>query len=785
MQISKIYPITINNNYKKQLRPNTIQTHEIAPAENYDVSKIAFGAIYNVKPKKLNIELEQNKLLKQITEILSKDIEELDFEDFFLSTLNRTLNQFRTRLAKLEEISKQLESLEQSAFSTPMQKLETLLSLQKEFKRIEKLKFSPPKTPTQPDEKTDFQLINKFKSAINKGDYRLNRVYTDHYSGLNEIKTVKELQEKYPKIKVPPTPQEVIANKIVKTLTRDFYENLDELILKGEPEEVIDYLHPIVKNFTDNIAKKYNFNPDDLYINLATIIHKAMLDSYENIRSSHGFAALPIKRKSQMPDITEIDAKMLSVNFDDFVLDVIRKQYLENKKLNEIIFTQNNTTINAQKLNVSEYKFDKASEKIKRLISMGESIEKAQRDYKSFTPEELKARLDFFASSNIGNNDELFEHIITFDSCKFEPEDVEQLIKFLAKLDDIRDGKITTEQALEIIKKENITPKGTIKLDEIEHQKAIEKFKAEQANLYQLNTLRDKFDNIIDILYMNNLNGIANTCAKYSPTSLASHEVKNAEFLINTISQHIKDNNLITNKKLLETYITRWDTFNYYKQQDPQNHIYQRALSIASKPDGNIDINKAGQYIMNSEIINNYPESRAFCRTPEILDKIMEKAPNKETAIKYLTKFDDYFTLPENEQAKINTLLDIFNQKDPIDKAILKHIIENHYSNTNTTIQTRVNDKGTETLEATISSSAKKQILEKYKYPGCIEYMREFEEALTSFAGARGASGIKKTGTNNNALEYKMELKLKGHDDRLFSSKNDYVFDIFSSKGLH
>lgn len=98
---------------------------------------------------------------------------------------------------------------------------------------------------------------------------------------------------------------------------------------------------------------------------------------------------------------------------------------------------------------------------------------------------------------------------------------------------------------------------------------------------------------------------------------------------------------------------------------------------------------------------------------------------------------------------------------------------------------TRINEKGSETIETAISANAKQQILDKYKFPICLEYMRGFEEALSSFASARGASGIKKTGSNNNALEYKMELKLKGHDDRLFSSQNNYIFDIYSSRGLH
>ena len=56
---------------------------------------------------------------------------------------------------------------------------------------------------------------------------------------------------------------------------------------------------------------------------------------------------------------------------------------------------------------------------------------------------------------------------------------------------------------------------------------------------------------------------------------------------------------------------------------------------------------------------------------------------------------------------------------------------------------------------------------------------------MTSVATEYGTSGIKKTGSNNNSLDYKIELKIIGYPDRLFSSNNDYIFDIYSEKGLH
>ena len=70
-------------------------------------------------------------------------------------------------------------------------------------------------------------------------------------------------------------------------------------------------------------------------------------------------------------------------------------------------------------------------------------------------------------------------------------------------------------------------------------------------------------------------------------------------------------------------------------------------------------------------------------------------------------------------------------------------------------------------------------------FPRCVDFMTDFEKAMTTVASERGSSGIKRVTKNNKAIEYKMELKLINHDDRLFASQKDYYFDVFSDKGLH
>ena len=52
---------------------------------------------------------------------------------------------------------------------------------------------------------------------------------------------------------------------------------------------------------------------------------------------------------------------------------------------------------------------------------------------------------------------------------------------------------------------------------------------------------------------------------------------------------------------------------------------------------------------------------------------------NQETAIEYLCKYDNYLDYNSNEKAKISNILKLFNIKRPLDKSIIKSIIENAF----------------------------------------------------------------------------------------------------------
>lgn len=789
MKIDSITPKYIQN--LKQLKtdiPQDLPNSQIENNyDNVDYSKIAFGAIYNVKPKAVNIEAEKNKLIRQISELIQSQVQECDWDDLIVTAMRRAFGFVRNKLRRQAEILQEIENLLKDNISSPQELINRKNQLMKEWKMLEKQKPEKPKPGGPlPEEKYDFPLLNKFKSALAEDDFNLARVYRAHYSGLNEIKTVEELQERYPKIKIPPRPEAVISKKIAESLTRDFYEGFFELTEKNEtPEKIFLYSDKKLREILNAMGEKFQVDGDVLYQRLADYAHRAILDSIVKVNEK-GVSFVPEVRKIKEPKVTDMDIDLLCLNFDDFVLSTVRKHYLDGEKINGIKYQNEYVTIPLARLSNTEYKFEKMPEKIRGMIASGDKLHRAQRDYGNFDADGLKNRLGFYLNADLANDDRVLNHIISFDSCNFAQGDIEPMIKFLREMDAVLDGTKTCDDALSIIAKEDIRPRGTDRLNELEHQKALARLKLEQQKAFELTTLKNEFDDVVNSLYANNMNGTAIACSKYRPEQLEDRSVEDAKFIIRLIKDAIGQNgSKIVDKSRLEASITRWDTFNSYKNTDPENPVFKKAVSMFTDEKGVLDIDKAGRYIVNSEIVENYPMSADFVKDKGILELIMSRTgSNKDEAVKYLCKFDDFNDLPSDKKTKISEFVDLFDLKDTTEKVILKYILENHYARVNTSVMIKPNE-GSEAVPATIGSSVKADIMDKYKFPTCLEYLKGFEEALSSFANDRGSSGIKRVGQNNKNFAYRYELKLAGHDDRLFSTKSDYLFDVFSDKGLH
>lgn len=790
MQILKINSNSISNRYytqpKKEQTTSKQEEVTLHYANNY--SPITFQAKVKIIDKKtLNIESEKNRILKHLNEILAGPVKKNIIKDnAFKLSVNSIMNitDETERLTEILNLSRAIYKDKCLSLETKLRRLKflqkTTLNQEKLSKNIGLKNFVEEKN--KQDEKIDYKLINMLKNAVSEDEFRLKKIYDKRYQELKDIESLEDLRGKYPNIKIPPTPQEVIAHKIIDLLPKkafvEYAKNYNNEI--KEQESFFDkQINPII----EIIAAKNKILPEDFKSKIQKQLWREFNDKFEN-NEYNNFSNIPERKNIKPSCISDCDIKLLNIDFEDFVLYIIKKHYLESEKLNQIKYNDNisGITIPVSSLGNTDYKFDKFPDKIRLLIQAGEAIVKIQRSYALFDLEYLKSKLNFYAGTKIGNDIKLLEKIIDFDSS--EDADKQYLSRFLEELDLIYDEKQTTTEALETIKKEDIRPHTKHKLNKLEQQRAIEKLKKEQELKFKLDSAKEDFDNAINLLYANELTEIANICTPYRPKQLSPGQIGRADFLVKLINKHIKSNEN-SEVSQLEYSVKCWDKYYQQLNSGSEAQLFEEAKKYGKK-DGELDVIKAGQYLLNAEIVELYPDSLEEFEYPELLTKIMEKTNNdNDKAIKYLCKLSDYELLSSQEQVFISEFIHLFDLKDNIDKIILKHIIENHYIYQDSTLPVIENGGELSNQKATIAAAAKQSILEEKNFPNYIDLFINFENALPNFARAKGESGIKLIGRNDKTVEYKVELKISRYLDRLFSSNNDLYFDIYSEKGLH
>ena len=777
--IGNLYVNMCSFQAKKKVESKSSVIEESLSKETAPYSVELLNEIYNVKPKKMNIEESKSKLLRQLNEVLdaNRDIDEL------YSNFMRKMSMGEVHFMKQAEmLALEMDEFMDNPNLNPLEALMKIEEFDKRRKQLKKEAFKKREfvLPEKRDDKIDCALLNAFKTAALEDNFNFEKVYQDYYKDLNNVETVEELTKRYPKIRIPMPAHVVIAKKIEDCLTRDFYQKMESLISIDDNQKLLDFCENQVKE----ICPKSSKLSDKEYERVVQVAVLNIGYAFEKIFENNSINNIPEIRKNKKVQITDLDARLLNMDYQDFVISVTKQMYFEHKNPSAVRYSDGKNSVSLSELQGTPYKVEKPSEKIKPFIRAGNEIELAKRNYGHFNDEQLHNRLEFFVNKEIANNVNFLEKFVEFSSCDLSTKDKDNFIKFLRILDAITDEKLSEKDALKIIETENIKPIETAKKQEAEKQEILENMRLEQQKAYELNILKSEFDDAINILYMNDMSGLASTCSNYRPDKLDKESIEKANFVIETINSNCSENGVITGKDKVKSLIINRDIFNYYSENEPESIDFKLAIKYAKDYNGNVDIDKAGRYLHNSEIIQNAPQSLEYVADREIVEGIINRAKTQDEQTKYLCKFDEYNNLSDKEKNEINSFIDLFYMDDNVEKYILKQIIETKYVKTDTVSQAKINDNG-DTVDVTITSNAKKQILDKYKFPNCLTYMQAFEDGMKMFATDWGSTGIKKTGTNNKALEYKLEIKIMGHDDRLFSKENDYIFDVFSDRGLH
>ena len=307
---------------------------------------------------------EKAKFLRHFKEILVTNIPERTEEDITMAMIARAHSLIDKLERRHQEISDEMNAIIASKTMNQRQKYDAGKKLINELNRLDKINpFEKPKIlPKASSDDYDYVLINKFKSAVLNDNFDLAQVFKEHYSELESIQTLEELKNKYPSIKIPKTPKNVISQKIIDIIPRKFYEQLDEVFQLDDREIATNSLAQFYENFFTKLAPVFDMDSaEELFKLIGQEVAEKCINIYYQLVEKGSMSSIPETRKSYIPAITSLDKQLLHIDFDKFALSVIRQQYLEGEKLSEITYQENGKTINLSETKSSEYKFESLS----------------------------------------------------------------------------------------------------------------------------------------------------------------------------------------------------------------------------------------------------------------------------------------------------------------------------------------------------------------------------------------------------------------------------------------
>lgn len=782
-------PLKINrieNNQYNLTNQTSTQNSEI---NNYELQKLSgseipFGAIYGIKQNKIDNIINEKIKLTRIIRSLQDEIKKLNIDEISSELYRSKVQEIKSKSANLlkEWFTKNPLGKKEDAVDAVMFKLKDYLRnitlwIQEEAPKIKEKRVA--------QDKNDYNLLNKLYTAVANDDMNLDNVYKKYYSDLNKLSTLTEVKHIYPKLEIPSSPEEEIAKKIVGTFDKNFVEDFFNKIEDIPSEEAVDILTNAIEEKIGLLSKDSNMDKDFLTKKLLTKTYLQFFIKPKVLGDTMDFSTFPTQAKPIKNIISQDEKKLLQIDYDAYVIDVLKQLYIDGKKLSEISYQEGDTVLKPKAFSNSKYKFEKPNEKIKDIIRKALKIKQSERNYEKYDTEQFQNRLRYYGNSDIAKNEEILERLIDFDSSQFTPEDKEALIPFLRILDDISDGKISQSEGIKLINEQNLKAHGTNKLNQTEKEKFTQELIIERKRKAEFKNYCEQFDNAVDLLYKNKLEEAGTICSAFRPQdNNESKEISNK--ILQTIQKYAI-NGEITQSKKLDTEIKALSKYFELKLFDKNNPKLIAAENFTKKSYGFIDEVKAGQYIINKDIVENFPTSLGTF-TPEyqgIVSTICQKYSNEEATAK-LIKLNDYMLLPQNERLQITKILELFNiSGENNDKTIIDTIVNDIYVKSSTVIKTTLNKDNSLFQDSEILPSAKEAIVKDKKFPLCLEYFEAFERSMTHAGQSKEDDGIQIIGSNNNALRklYKQEVKIS-KDERLYSTNGDYKFDVYKP-GLH
>ena len=186
------------------------------------------------------------------------------------------------------------------------------------------------------------ELYSRLEKHTDLKDFSLQKIISDYYSGLNECKTLNEVRELYPDIKIPAlNMRDEIAEFIKGTVSKDFCNQVAKLKTKEEKQHLIN------EYFEKNISKqveKWEIYPE----------FKAIQDNIVQEIVEGKFTG----KLDHAPKYPLFNHKMplkyrllRTQDSETAIIEILREHYVKGKNLTDInIKTHDGLDLNAKRL---------------------------------------------------------------------------------------------------------------------------------------------------------------------------------------------------------------------------------------------------------------------------------------------------------------------------------------------------------------------------------------------------------------------------------------------------
>ena len=297
MQVSLNSSIYKSNFYNRKQETLKFSQNPIKYVSDYP---IAFQGAQNVnKTMTSKIAHEKSKLMKQINDILAQEVPVLTSKEKLNMVIKQVSNIIKTRNKRLKELEIELNATINSPYLNQQQKNDRAAQLHKEYNRLNKLKVQEPVEKEPSKDNYDFALINKFKTAILDDNYDLAKIEEEHYKDIANIETVSKFKKKYPSIRIPADPRDIIVKKILDTLDRSFYFDLYSVFIKENDEEMANEIMSFFQDYFNKLSEQFENKTGEDLLNLFCIdVSRVVIANLEKKRFADNIAnSMEIKDK--------------------------------------------------------------------------------------------------------------------------------------------------------------------------------------------------------------------------------------------------------------------------------------------------------------------------------------------------------------------------------------------------------------------------------------------------------------------------------------------------------